>query len=95
MPGLSRWRHVAGRIKTEINVYRRVLKHPRTPRLSRWLLALALIYLLSPIDFIPDWVPVLGQLDDLLVVPLLVMAALRRIPADVIEECRQAEKALH
>lgn len=92
MTSLPRWRQLVAKVRTEINVYRRVLKHPRTPRVSRWLLGLALVYLISPVDFIPDWFPVLGQLDDLLVVPFLVAAALRRIPPEVIVECRAAER---
>ncbi|MCX7003518.1 MAG: DUF1232 domain-containing protein [bacterium] len=48
----------------------------------------ALAYLVSPIDLIPDFIPVLGQLDDLLIVPLLIYAALACIPADVKADCR-------
>lgn len=56
--------------------------------MARWLLGLALAYLVSPIDLIPDCVPVIGYLDDLIVVPLLVVMALRLVPADVLAECR-------
>lgn len=87
----SRWYKLAATVRTELNIYRRVLKHPRTPRLSRWLLGFALLYLLSPVDLVPDWFPVIGQLDDLLVVPFLIITALKRIPPDVIDECRRAE----
>jgi uncharacterized membrane protein YkvA (DUF1232 family) len=62
--------------------------HPKTPKLSRWLIGGAIAYLLSPIDLIPDWIPVLGQLDDLLIVPLLIWAALVIIPSSVKKECR-------
>lgn len=86
---MTNWRQWAASIRTEIGVYRRVLQHPRTPRLSRWLLGFALLYLVSPIDLIPDWLPVLGQLDDLVFVPYLVRLALRGIPPEVINECRR------
>lgn len=77
------------RIKSEIKVYQCALKHPRTPKLAKWLLGLALVYLISPIDIIPDFIPFAGQLDDLVILPVLVWLALRLIPKDVMAECRQ------
>ena len=79
---------IIGRLRTEIRVYGLALKHPRTPRIARWLLGLALAYLISPVDIIPDFIPFAGQLDDLIIVPLLVWLALRMIPPDVLVECR-------
>ena len=76
------------KIKSEIQVYRLVLKDPRTPRPAKWLLWLAIAYFLSPIDLIPDFVPVLGQLDDLIIVPLLITLAIKMIPQEVIDDCR-------
>ena len=81
---------IIDRLRAEIRVYRLALAHPRTPRASRWLLGLAVAYLISPIDIIPDFVPMAGQLDDLIIVPLLVWLALRLIPTEVMRECRQA-----
>lgn len=66
-----------------------MLRHARTPRVAKWLLWLAIGYLLLPFDLIPDFIPVLGQLDDVLIVPGLVYLALMMIPKDVIDECRQ------
>lgn len=74
---------------TEIKVYRLVLKHPRTPLLPKVLLALAVGYFLLPFDLLPDFIPIIGQLDDLIIVPTLVILALKMIPAEVVEECRQ------
>ncbi len=87
---LRRFRALGRSIRREIAVYRRILAHPRTPWRARWLLGIAIGYALSPIDLIPDWIPVLGYLDDALIVPLLVWLALRQVPADVIAECRRA-----
>jgi uncharacterized membrane protein YkvA (DUF1232 family) len=79
--------------KREVQVYRRVSRDPRTPRAAKLLLGLAVLYLLSPVDLVPDFIPVLGQLDDIVVVPLLVMLALSLVPADIVEECRKTEDA--
>jgi uncharacterized membrane protein YkvA (DUF1232 family) len=76
------------RLKLEIRVYQLVLKDRRVPRLGKWLLWLALAYALSPIDLIPDFIPILGQLDDLIIVPVLLILALKLIPNEVIKDCR-------
>ena len=81
-------RETAQRLKTEFAVYRRALGHPHTPWLARILLGLALGYVLLPFDLIPDFIPVIGHLDDLVIVPALVWLALRMIPPAVMAECR-------
>ena len=86
----QRLRNIGRHAKRELGVYRRVMGHPRTPRLARWCLGAAIAYLMTPIDLIPDFIPVLGHLDDLLVVPALVLAAQSMIPADVWAECRES-----
>ena len=73
----------------ELRVYRLVLAHPRCPRRAKILLGAALAYLALPFDLIPDFIPVVGHLDDAVIVPGLVWLALRLIPKDVIEECRR------
>jgi uncharacterized membrane protein YkvA (DUF1232 family) len=75
--------------KRQVAVYRAVAAHPQTPRRAKWLLGLALAYALMPFDLIPDWIPVLGLLDDLIILPLLVWLALRSVPHEVYEECRE------
>ncbi len=82
-------RRFAALVSTEIHFYRRVLRHPRTPRRAKWLLGLATAYLVTPIDLIPDGLPVIGHLDDLLIVPGLIFLAIRLVPRDVIAECRR------
>ena len=82
-------RKILKRAKQELAYYRALFTHPRTPRISRWLLGGATAYLVSPIDIIPDFIPILGQLDDLLIVPSMIYAALVFIPASVKAECRE------
>jgi uncharacterized membrane protein YkvA (DUF1232 family) len=86
---MSVLRDTAARIKTELAVYRLVLKHPRTPLLAKVLLGLAVGYALLPFDLIPDFIPVLGHLDDLVIVPGLVILAMWLIPQEVVAECRK------
>jgi uncharacterized membrane protein YkvA (DUF1232 family) len=90
MKMIERAKALVGRFLRELEVYRLLLKHPRTPRASRWLLAAAIAYAVSPIDLIPDFIPVVGHLDDLIILPGLIWLALRLIPDDVVTECRAA-----
>ena len=77
------------RLMQEIPAVALALKHPDTPRSAKWLAALTVAYALSPIDLIPDFIPVLGYLDDLLILPGLTALAVKRIPPEVMAECRQ------
>ena len=83
------FKETAAKIKGELAYYKALAAHKRTPRISRVLMVCALAYLASPIDLIPDFIPVIGQLDDLIIVPLLVWLALRFIPEEVRVEVRQ------
>ncbi len=85
MTGLSR---IAGKLKIELAYYKCLMAHPGTPKLSRILLGAAIAYFLTPIDIIPDFIPVLGHLDDVLIVPGLIWLAMRLVPADVATSCR-------
>jgi uncharacterized membrane protein YkvA (DUF1232 family) len=84
----ARIRELAKRFKRELKVYRAVLVDPRTPRLSKVFLGLAVGYVAMPFDLIPDFIPVLGQLDDLIIVPGLVYLAVRFLPAGLLAEHR-------
>ncbi len=79
---------MATRFKREVKAYQLVIKDPRTPRASKLLLGAAVGYALMPFDLIPDFIPVLGQLDDLIILPCLIWLALRALPADVLADCR-------
>ncbi|MBC8171482.1 MAG: DUF1232 domain-containing protein [Anaerolineae bacterium] len=90
---LERLKKVMRDFRHELTVYRLVMAHPHTPLLPKILLGAAIGYFLSPIDLIPDVIPVFGQLDDLLIVPGLVLLAVRFIPAELMAECRAAAQA--
>ena len=81
-------KEIAAKLKAEFNFYRRLQQHPQTPKLAKALLWLAIGYLLMPFDLIPDFLPVIGQLDDLVIIPMLLYWALKLTPADVIAACR-------
>ena len=88
-------RDTAAKIKKEFAVYRLVLKHPETPMLAKILLGLAVGYILLPFDLIPDFIPVIGHLDDLVIVPALVYAALKLVPPEIVESCRKELENQH
>jgi len=86
---LERLKTVANSLKQEIKFYRLVIKDNRTPRIAKIILGIAIGYIFLPFDLIPDWIPVIGYLDDLIVVPILVIVALKFIPHEVKRECRK------
>ena len=64
-------KQIAAKLKLEFTFYRRLQQHPQTPKLAKALLWLAIGYLLMPFDLIPDFLPVIGQLDELVITPIL------------------------
>lgn len=89
---IKQLKKIAKRIKQELRLYQLIGKHPETPLLAKFLFGLAIGYLLLPFDLIPDFIPVLGQLDDLVMVPLLIALAMKLTPTDVIMQCREQIK---
>jgi uncharacterized membrane protein YkvA (DUF1232 family) len=85
---LETLKSAARSVTRELKVYRLVLKDGRTPKLAKVLLGLALGYAALPFDLIPDFIPVIGYLDDVIIVPALVLLALKLIPKEVVEDCR-------
>ena len=69
-------------------------RHPRVPWYAKLLAFLVVGYALSPIDLIPDFIPVIGYLDDLVLIPLGLMLVIRLIPAEVLAECRQKSEEI-
>jgi uncharacterized membrane protein YkvA (DUF1232 family) len=92
---LAYWKKQARALKLQVLVLYYAYRDPRTPWYARLFTSLVVAYAFSPIDLIPDFIPVLGYLDDLLIVPLGVLLALKMIPAQVMADSRaRAEQAL-
>ena len=92
---LDRMRQRARRLKAEMYALYLAYRDPRVPWYARLFAAGVLAYAFSPIDLIPDFIPILGYLDDLILVPLGIALALRMIPPAVMADCRvRAAEAL-
>ena len=87
---LDRLRDWARRLKREVGALWLAARDPRTPKLAKFVALATAAYALSPIDLIPDFVPVLGLLDDLILVPAGIWLARRLIPPTLLEEFRAA-----
>ena len=83
-----------GRIRVYLTALWKLARHPQTPKPAKWVAGAVLAYALSPVDLIPDFVPVLGLLDDVVIVPLGVALAIRLTPRPLWEQMlREAEAA--
>ena len=81
-------RQRAKKLKKDIPAIFLAFKHKSTPWYAKAVLGITLVYALSPIDLIPDFIPVLGYLDDVLLLPALIALAIKMIPTSVMEQCR-------
>ncbi len=88
------WRERVRNLKRDVVAIALAVRDPRVPWYAKAVGACVVAYALSPIDLIPDFVPVLGYLDDLVLVPLGLLLVLRLIPADVLAEHRVAASAI-
>ena len=86
---LTRLRDAARLIKRDGVALWFACRHSRTPWWIKAAAALVVAYALSPIDLVPDFIPVLGYLDDVILLPGLIWLIVRCMPADVLDECRQ------
>ncbi len=82
----------ASRLKSNIAMLYLAYQHKRTPWYAKFLAILTVGYALSPIDLIPDFIPILGFVDDAMILPALIWLSLKLIPSDVKKECTEAAK---
>lgn len=91
---MEKLKQKAQELKAEVYTLYLACRDPRTPWYAKGFAALVVAYALSPIDLIPDFIPVLGYLDDLILVPAGIWLAIRMVPAEVIQESRVKARSL-
>jgi uncharacterized membrane protein YkvA (DUF1232 family) len=84
----------AKKLKTDIPAVFIAMKKKETPIIAKIIAGLTIVYALSPIDLIPDFIPILGYLDDIIILPALISLTLRLIPPEVFATCREEAKGL-
>lgn len=84
----------ARKLKTDIPAVFLAIKHQRTPWYAKLLAAITVAYALSPIDLVPDFVPILGYLDDVLLLPVMVAMTVKLIPREVFVQCQTQAQGL-
>jgi uncharacterized membrane protein YkvA (DUF1232 family) len=89
---IQKLKQKARQLKSEVQVLMIAYKDKRTPLSAKILIAITAGYLLSPIDLIPDFIPVLGLLDDLIIVPFLITLSIKLIPKAVLSDARESVK---
>jgi uncharacterized membrane protein YkvA (DUF1232 family) len=86
---LEKWKQWARIIKRDAHAVFLAARDPRVPWYARFLAIVVAAYALSPIDLIPDFIPVLGYVDDLIIVPAGIALVIRLIPADIMAQHRE------
>ncbi len=86
---LPKLKEQASRLKRELHALWLAYSDPRTPWSARLLIVCVVAYALSPIDLIPDPIPIIGHLDDLILLPLAIALTIRMIPDSVMADCRE------
>lgn len=84
----------AKQLKIDIPTVFIALKQKETPFIAKMLAFVTVAYALSPIDLVPDFIPVLGYLDDVIILPFLVAMTIKLIPDDILKNCREQSKDL-
>lgn len=85
----EKWKWMARQLNTEVYALYLAYRDPRTPLYARIFTACIVGYAFSPIDLIPDFIPILGYLDDLFLIPLGIKVAIGMIPPEVMKDCRE------
>jgi len=86
---IAHWKQKAKRLNVEVYALYVAYRDPRTPWTAKLFIACVVAYALSPIDLIPDFIPVLGYVDDMIIIPVGIVIALRMIPPEVLTDSRK------
>ena len=89
----QRIKTITDRIESEVRALYLAYRHEKTPFLARACIICVVAYAISPIDLIPDFIPVIGYLDDLILLPMGIWLAIRMIPPDIMVQCRAESQA--
>jgi len=87
------WKNWAAALKEDTYALYLASRDPRVPLVAKFIVVLVVAYALSPIDLIPDFIPVLGYLDDMLLLPMGIALAIKLMPRDVWEDCKSQARA--
>jgi uncharacterized membrane protein YkvA (DUF1232 family) len=91
---LKKLKEKAKKITQDLSILYIAYKRKDVPIFAKIIIIAAIIYALSPIDLIPDFIPVLGYLDDLIILPLLIYVSIKIIPQNILEECKEEAKEI-
>jgi uncharacterized membrane protein YkvA (DUF1232 family) len=91
---LEKIKQKANQITQNLSILFIAYKRKDVPIIAKILVITAIIYALSPFDLIPDFIPVLGYLDDLILLPSLIYLSIKLIPKNIFEECREEAKEI-
>ena len=89
---IEKFKARAKKLKQEVQALYYAYQDPRIGWAAKTLTIFTIAYALSPVDLIPDFIPILGYLDDLIIIPFLITLSIKIIPNDILEECRQKAK---
>lgn len=87
-------KELSKKLNNKIKAVYLAYKNENTPIIAKIFAALTVGYALSPIDLIPDFIPILGYLDDLIILPLLIYISIKLIPEEIMKDCKEKSKEL-
>lgn len=94
MKNMGNLRDRAKKLKTDVPAVFLALKDKRTPWYAKITAGIVVIYALSPVDLVPDFIPVLGYLDDVIILPALIALTVKLIPKESFAECRESAEGM-